>query len=47
MWDNDGRKLDHKMLEVLRLRAVEQIQAGSHPKDVAAALGMAGATVYG
>lgn len=47
MRDNDGRKLDHKTLEVLRLRAVEQIQAGAHPEDVAAALGMAWGTVYG
>jgi len=45
--DNDGRKLDHRTLEVLRLRAVEQIQAGAHPEDVAAALGMARGTVYG
>jgi transposase len=45
--DNDGRKLDHTTLEVLRLRAVEQIQAGAHPEDVAAALGMARGTVYG
>jgi transposase len=45
--DNDGRKLDHKTLEVLRLRAVEQVQAGAHPEDVAQALGLHRKTVYG
>jgi transposase len=44
---NDGRKLDHRTLEVLRLRAVEQVQAGAHPEDVAAALGLHRKTVYG
>jgi transposase len=44
---NDGRKLDHRTLEVLRLRAVEQVQAGCHPEDVAAALGLHRKTVYG
>lgn len=46
MRDNDGRKLDHKTLETLRIRAVEQVQAGAHPEDVAATLGMARGTVY-
>jgi transposase len=32
---------------VLRLRAVEQVQAGAHPEDVAAALGLHRKTVYG
>jgi len=45
--DNDGRKLDHKTLEVLRLRAVEQVGAGAHPEDVAAVLGLHRKTVYG
>jgi len=47
MRDNDGRKLDHKTLEVLRLRAVEQVQAGAHPEDVADTLGLHRKTVYG
>ncbi|MPY85854.1 MAG: IS630 family transposase, partial [Actinophytocola sp.] len=47
MRDNDGRKLDHQTLEVLRLRAVEQVQAGAHPEDVARALGLHRKTVYG
>ena len=46
MRDNDGRKLDHKTLEALRLRAVDQVEQGSHPEDVAAALGMHRKTVY-
>jgi DDE superfamily endonuclease len=37
--DNDGRKLDHKTLEALRIRAVGQVGEGAHPEDVAAALG--------
>jgi transposase len=45
--ENDGRKLDHRTLEVLRLRAVEQVQAGAHPEDVAATLGLHRKTVYG
>jgi transposase-like protein len=45
--ENDGRKLDHRTLEVLRLRAVEQVQAGAHPEQVAAALGLHRKTVYG
>jgi transposase len=46
MRDNDGRKLDHKTLEQLRIRAVRQIEHGAHPEDVAAALGMTRAAVY-
>jgi transposase-like protein len=44
--DNDGRKLDHKTLEALRIRAVGQVEEGAHPEDVAAALGMHRKTVY-
>ena len=45
--ENDGRKIDHKSLEILRLRAVDQMLAGTRPQDVASALGLARATVYG
>jgi len=45
--ENDGRKLDHKTLEALRIRAVEQVGEGAHPEDVAAALGLHRKTVYG
>lgn len=47
MREDDGRKLDHATLEALRIRAVQQIEAGAHPADVAAALGMARGTVFG
>jgi transposase len=45
--DNDGRKLDHKTLEEMRLRAIDAVEAGQHPEDVAATLGMHRKTVYG
>lgn len=45
--EDDGRKRDHARLEALRIRAVKQIEAGAHPADVAAALGMARGTVFG
>ena len=40
MRDNDGRKLDHKTQEQLRIRAVRQIEQGVHPEQIAQALGM-------
>ena len=46
MRDNDGRKLDHKTLEVLRIRAVDRVGEGAHPEEVAAALGLHRKTVY-
>jgi transposase len=46
MRDSDGRKLDHKTLEQLRIRAVGQVEQGAHPDEVAAALGMTRAAVY-
>lgn len=47
MRDDDGRKLDHKTLEQLRIRTVQQIQDGAHPEAIAAALGLARSTVFG
>jgi len=47
MRENDGRKLDHQTLQVLRLRAVDQVAAGAHPEDVASTLGLHRKTVYG
>jgi transposase len=44
--DNDGRKLDHKTLETLRIRAVKQIEDGAHPEDVAEVLGLDRSTVF-
>src|SRR5919108_6372838 len=46
MRDDDGRKLDHKTLEQLRIRAVGQIEQGAHPDEVATGLGMTRAAVY-
>lgn len=47
MRDDDGRRLDHKTLEAMRLRAVAAVESGVRPEDVAASLGMARGTVYG
>lgn len=47
MRDNDGRKLDHKTLETLRIRAVRQIEAGARVEDVAATLGLSRSAVFG
>jgi transposase len=44
--EDDGRKLDHKTLEQLRIRAVRQIEQGAHPEAIAQALGMTPAAVY-
>jgi hypothetical protein len=47
MRDDDGRMLDHKTLEQLRIRAIRQIEQGVHPEEIGAALGMTRAAVYG
>ena len=47
MRENDGRKLDHQTLEALRLRAVERVEQGADPREVALALGLHKHTVYG
>jgi transposase len=44
--ENDGRKLEHKTLERMRIQACRQIDAGAHPDDIARTLGMARSTVY-
>jgi transposase-like protein len=44
---NDGRKLDHGTLEALRLRAVDRVEQGADPREVARTLGMHEQTVYG
>ena len=43
---NDGRKLDHKTLEEIRKRAVEQVQAGESPEDVIQTLGFHRGCIY-
>ena len=42
----DGRGYDHKTLEQMRIRAVECIQAGEHPVDVARIMGVQRQVVY-
>ncbi len=46
MRDNDGRKLDHATLEVLRMRAVDRIRAGASVAEVAETLGLHRGSVY-
>ncbi len=46
MRTNDARKLDHKTLEAIRTRAVEQVQAGESPETVIKALGFSRACIY-
>jgi transposase len=47
MRENDGRKLDHKTLEQVRMRVVGRIEGGARPEDLADALGFARSTVFG
>lgn len=47
MRETDGRKLDHKTLEELRVRTVKQIQGGESPEVLAKALGLRRSTIYG
>ncbi|OCC14325.1 Mobile element protein [Dissulfuribacter thermophilus] len=42
----DGRKLDHKTLEAIRMRAVQQVLEGKKPEDVADFYGMNHRTIY-
>src|SRR4051794_37497695 len=49
MRENDGRKLDHQTLEAIRLRAVEQVEAGAPAAGVGgglAARGLPRRTIY-
>ena len=46
MRDNDGRKLDHATLEVLRMRAVDLVVAGASAAEVAETLGLHRGSVY-
>lgn len=42
----DGRKLDHKTLEAIRMRAVQQVLEGRSPEEVAEFYGMNLRTIY-
>jgi transposase len=43
---NDGRKLSHQTLEEIRIRAVQQVEAGQSPEAVIAALGFTRPRIY-
>ena len=42
----DGRKLDHKALEAIRIPAVKQVVAGESPETVIKALGFTRCCIY-
>ncbi len=42
----DGRTLDHKTLEEIRLMAVERVREGEKPSAVIAAYGFSRTTIY-
>lgn len=46
MIKHDARKLDHKALEAIRIRAVQQVQAGESPEVVIRALGFSRRCIY-
>jgi transposase len=47
MRPDDARKLDHKTLEAMRVRAVRSVQAGESPEAVARTLRINRRTIYG
>lgn len=42
----DGRSLDHKTLEAIRIRAVKRVEAGESPSDVMRVFGFARTVIY-
>lgn len=46
MKNEDGRKLDHKTLEEIRIRAVRRVEAGESPETVIQALGFSRPRIY-
>lgn len=42
----DGRKLDYKTLEVIRIRAIHAVQEGQHPEEVVRAWGLGKRCIY-
>src|SRR5215467_15532834 len=46
MRQDDARKLDHRTLEEMRVRAVRSVQNGQSPEVVAQALGINRTTIY-
>ena len=46
MRKNHARQLDHATLEAMRERAVQRVQEGESPEDVARILGINRSTMY-
>ena len=46
MMKRDGRALDHKALEAIRIQAVQRVEAGESPEDVIRVLGFARPVIY-
>ena len=46
MKKRDGRALDHKALEEIRIRAVQRVEEGESPEDVIRTLGFARSVIY-
>lgn len=46
MNESDGRKIDRKALEAIRIRAVQRVEAGESPEVVIKALGFTRARIY-
>ena len=46
MEKRDGRALDHKALEAIRIQAVQRVEAGESPEDVIRILGFARPVIY-
>jgi len=46
MRHDDGRKLDHKTLQTIRVRAVQRVMDGESPEVVIKALGMSRTRIY-
>ena len=46
MKPRDGRALDHKALEDIRIRAVQRVEAGESPEDVIRTLGFTRTVIY-
>ena len=46
MGKRDGRALDHKTLEEIRIRAVQSVEAGDSPEDVIRMLGFGRTVIY-
>jgi len=46
MKKRDGRALDHKALEAIRIQAVQRVEAGESPEDVVRILGFSRSVIY-